>query len=81
MPVGTSTSGVDGAGDVQVYVPPGVSIIDRGTSLVSYGPVLTLNPGDPFPGTGLLIVDIQSGELQADNQVFIRTVTITPAGP
>ena len=79
MPVGTSSSGITPAGDVQVYAPPNVSIIDRGTSLVTYGPVLTLNPGDPFPATG--IYEITSGELQADNQVFIRTVTITPAGP
>ena len=80
MAVGTSSSGIDGAGDVQVYAPPNVSIIDRGTSLVSYGPVLTLQPGDPFPGTAL-IYEIQSGTLQADNQVIVRTVTITPAGP
>ena len=79
MAVGTSSSGIDGAGDVQVYAPPNVSIIDRGTSLVTYGPVLTLNPGDPFPASG--IYDIQSGELQADNLVLLRTVTITPAGP
>ena len=79
MPVSTGANGVDPAGDVQVYTPPNVSVIDRGTSLVSYGPVLTLNPGDPFPATG--IYDIQSGSLQADNAVFIRTVTITPAGP
>ena len=78
MPVSTGASGVDMAGDVQVYAPPNVSIIDRGTSLVTYGPVLTLNPGDPFPASG--IYDIQSGELQADNAVFIRTVTISPAG-
>ena len=79
MPVSTGANGVDPAGDVQVYAPPNVTVIDRGTSLVSYGPVLTLNPGDPFPATG--IYDIQSGSLQADNAVFIRTVTITPAGP
>ena len=79
MPIGTSSSGITQAGDVQVYAPPNVTVIDRGTSLVSYGPVLTLNPGDPFPATG--IYDIQSGSLQADNAVFIRTVTITPAGP
>ena len=80
MPVGTGASAVDPAGDVSVYAPPNVSVIDRGTALVSYGPVLTLNPGDPFPGTAL-IYDIQSGSVQADNAVFIRTVTITPAGP
>ena len=78
-PVSTSVVGVNQAGVAQVYAPPNVSVIDRGTSLVSYGPVLTLNPGDPFPATG--IYDIQSGSLQADNAVFIRTVTITPAGP
>ena len=75
MSQGTSTSGIDPDGDVFVYAPPGVTVVDRGTHIVSYGPVLTLQPGDPFPQSG--IYDLQSGELQADNAVFIRTVTIT----
>ena len=76
--IGTADNGMDPAGDVFVFtVPGGVTQIDRGTAMVTYGPVITLQPGDPFPQSG--IYDIQSGQMQADNQVFARTVTITPA--
>ena len=79
MPIGTGANGINPAGDISVYAAGNVTVIDRGTSMVSYGPWLTLNPGDPFPGTGLIVYEIQSGQMQADNQVFIRTVTVTPA--
>lgn len=67
-------AGRDAAGNVFEFGAGNVTEIPRGNSIVTYGPVLTLNPGDSFPTSG--IFDIQSGTLQADNLVIIRTVTI-----
>ena len=77
MAIGTGANGIDPAGDISVYAAGQVTIIDRGTAMVTYGPPITLQPGEGFPQSG--IFNITAGSMTADNAVFIRTVTITPA--
>ena len=77
MAIGTGANGIDPAGDISVYAAGQVTVIDRGTAMVTYGPPITLQPGQSFPNVG--IFNITAGEMTADNLVFARTVTITPA--
>lgn len=71
----TSVVGLDQAGRAVSYVPPRATNVPRG-STVTYGPWLAVPPGGLGPG----VYEIQagSGDLQAANSGFIRTVTMTP---
>lgn len=62
-----------------VYANGQVTQVPKG-STVTYGPWLTVDAGDTLPNAGLLVIEIQSGSamLQAMNQAFLRTVTLTP---
>lgn len=62
-----------------VYANGSVTQVPKG-STVTYGPWLTVDVGDVLPSAGLVIVEIQTGSamLQAMNQAFLRTVTLTP---
>lgn len=75
----TSDVGITAAGLAFLYAAGGVTRVPTG-STVSYGPWLTLQDGDTLPSTGLMIIEVQAGSamLQAMNQAFLRTVTLTP---
>lgn len=61
-----------------VYANGQVTQVPKG-STVTYGPWVTIQAGDALPNTALVIIEIQgSGEAQAANSGFIRTVTLTP---
>ena len=62
---------------VQIYAPPYVASIPKGATVV-YGQWVTV-PAGSAPPAGPAILEFQSGsgEMQADNQVVWRTVTIT----
>jgi hypothetical protein len=74
LPIRTADIGIDPAGNVQVYVPPNVNVLEQGSS-VGYGPQETLPEGATLgPGTYLIL----SGDLEAINgPVTYQVVTIT----
>lgn len=78
MPIGTGAIGISPDGEVQVYVPPNVLIVEPpipdGYNVV-YGAPQAIADGDPLP-TGTW--QVQSGTLVADGAVQVRSVTITP---
>ena len=62
---------------VQIYAPPYVASIPKGAT-VTYGNWVTVPAGGGIPaGPAILEFQSGSGEMQADNQVVWRTVTIT----
>lgn len=78
MPISTGRSGFGLVSQaVQIYAPPYVASIPKGAS-VTYGNWVTVPAGGAVP-QGPLILEFQSGsgQMQADNQVVWRTVTIT----
>lgn len=76
MPVvRTADVGIDQAGNVEVYVPPNVTVITPGSE-VSYGPPQNLADEANLPtGTGIWLVS--SGQLVASGPVTVVPVTIT----
>jgi hypothetical protein len=78
MTIGTGAIGISPDGQVQVYVPPNVLIVEppipNGYDVV-YGAPQAIVDGDPLPaGTW----EVQSGTLLADGPVTVRSVTVTP---
>lgn len=75
----TSDVGVTPGGTAFVYAAGSVVQVPKG-STVTYGPWLTVDVGDVLPNAGLLVIEVQAGSamLQAMNQAFLRTVTLTP---
>lgn len=63
-----------------VYANGQVTQVPKG-STVTYGPWLTVEDGSTLPSAGLMIIEVEAGSamLQAMNQIFLRTVTLTPA--
>ena len=78
MPISTGRSGFGLVSQaVQIYAPPYVASIPKGAT-VTYGNWVTV-PAGSAPPQGPIILEFASGsgEMQADNQVVWRTVTIT----
>ena len=75
----TAEVGVTANNTAFVYANGSVTQVPKG-STVTYGPWLTVDVGDVLPNAGLLVIEVQAGSamLQAMNQAFLRTVTLSP---
>lgn len=78
MPISTGRSGIGAVSQaVLIYAPPYVASIPKGAT-VTYGEWQTIEAGQTLPpAPSILEFASGSGEVQPNNQVAWRTVTIT----
>lgn len=79
MPVvRTADIGLDSAGNVEVYVPPNVTVIPEGAT-VTYGTATTYPDGTTIPLAGAFF--FVSGTVIADGPVRIATISVINGPP
>lgn len=76
-PLTTGAIGISAAPAGFVYTPPTAAQIQVG-SQVTFGPVLTINDGDPWPAPPIIMALQGTVEGHANNLVLWRQVTVTP---
>lgn len=76
-PQTTGTIGISAAPAGFVYTPPNASQIPVG-SQVTYGPVMTINDGELWPPTPIIMAVQGTAMGHANNLVLWRQVTVVP---
>lgn len=78
MTVGTGAIGVTADGQVQIYVPPNVVVVDPPPSgpIIEIGAEQTIDDAEQLPLGNWVVV---SGTLVADGAVVVQPITIVDA--